>query len=34
LAGWASRDGALYGLGAIVMALFAGWLGGAIVRRL
>ena len=34
LAGWASRDGALYGLGAIVMALFSGWLGGAIVRRL
>jgi uncharacterized protein (TIGR02186 family) len=34
LAGWASHDGALYGLGAIVMALFAGWLGGAIMRRL
>ena len=34
LAGWASHDGALYGLGAIIMALFAGWLGGAIMRRL
>ena len=34
LAGWASHDGALYGLGAIVMALVAGWLGGAIMRRL
>jgi len=34
LAGWASHEGALYGLGAIVMALFAGWLGGAIMRRL
>lgn len=34
LAGWASHDGALYGLGAIVMALLAGWLGGALVRRL
>jgi len=34
LAGWASHDGALYGVGAIVMALFAGWLGGAIMRRL
>jgi uncharacterized protein (TIGR02186 family) len=34
LAGWASHDGALYGLGAIFMALFAGWLGGAIMRRL
>lgn len=34
LAGWASHDGALYGLGAIVMALFAGWLGGAVMRRL
>ncbi len=34
LAGWASHDGALYGLGAILLALVAGWLGGAIVRRL
>jgi uncharacterized protein (TIGR02186 family) len=34
LAGWATREGPLYGLGAIVMALFVGWLGGAIVRRL
>ena len=34
LAGWASHDGALYGLGAVIMALFAGWLGGAIMRRL
>ena len=34
LAGWASDEGALYGLGAIVMALFVGWLGGAIMRRL
>lgn len=34
LAGWADQQGAFYGLGAIVMALIAGWLGGAIVRRL
>ncbi len=34
LAGWASQEGALYGLGAVIMALFAGWLGGAIMRRL
>ena len=34
LAGWASRDGPLYGLGAILMALIVGWFGGAIVRRL
>ncbi len=34
LAGWASHDGALYGIGAIIMALFAGWLGGAVMRRL
>jgi uncharacterized protein (TIGR02186 family) len=34
LAGWASHDGALYGLGAILLALVAGWIGGAIVRRL
>ena len=34
LAGWAGRDGMLYGLGAIAMALFVGWLGGAVMRRL
>ncbi|MBS0548960.1 MAG: TIGR02186 family protein [Proteobacteria bacterium] len=34
LAGWAGREGALYGLGAILMALLVGWLGGAVVRRL
>jgi len=34
LAGWASHDGMYYGLGAIAMALFAGWLGGAVMRRL
>ncbi len=34
LAGWADHDGALYGLGAILMALLAGWLGGALMRRL
>jgi len=34
LAGWSAHEGALYGLGAILMALFAGWIGGAIVRRL
>jgi uncharacterized protein (TIGR02186 family) len=34
LAGWSVHDGPLYGLGAILMALIAGWLGGAIVRRL
>ena len=34
LAGWASHEGPLYGLGAIVMALLAGWLGGAVLRRL
>jgi uncharacterized protein (TIGR02186 family) len=34
LAGWASHEGALYGVGAIVMALFVGWLGGAVMRRL
>ncbi len=34
LAGWAGRDGALYGIGAIAMALLAGWLGGAMLRRL
>jgi uncharacterized protein (TIGR02186 family) len=34
LAGWADHDGPLYGLGAILMALLAGWLGGAVMRRL
>jgi len=34
LAGWAVHEGTLYGLGAILMALFAGWIGGAIMRRL
>ena len=33
LAGWASRDGELYGLGAILMALMVGWIGGAVLRR-
>jgi uncharacterized protein (TIGR02186 family) len=33
LAGWASHDGPLYGLGAILVALIAGWIGGAIMRR-
>lgn len=34
LAGWADNEGQLYGLGAILMALLAGWLGGAVLRRL
>jgi len=34
LAGWATAEGPVYGLGAIVMALVLGWLGGAVVRRL
>jgi uncharacterized protein (TIGR02186 family) len=34
LAGWSSREGELYGLGAIVMALVLGWLGGAVLRRM
>jgi Putative transmembrane protein (Alph_Pro_TM) len=34
LASWATHDGPLYGLGAIVLALMAGWIGGAIMRRL
>jgi uncharacterized protein (TIGR02186 family) len=34
LAGWADTEGPLYGLGAIIMALLAGWVGGAMMRRL
>lgn len=34
LAGWADNEGPLYGLGAILMALVVGWVGGAIMRRL
>ena len=34
LAGWADDEGPLYGLGAVLMALFAGWIGGAVMRRL
>jgi uncharacterized protein (TIGR02186 family) len=34
LAGWAAHEGALYGVGAVLMALMAGWLGGAVMRRL
>lgn len=34
LAGWSAEDGPLYGLGAVVMALVLGWLGGAMMRRL
>lgn len=34
LAGWAANDGALYGVGAVLMALLVGWAGGSIMRRL
>ena len=34
LAGWASTEGPLYGVGAIALALVLGWLGGAVMRRL
>lgn len=34
LAGWAVNDGALYGVGAILMALLVGWAGGSLMRRL
>jgi uncharacterized protein (TIGR02186 family) len=34
LAGWSRQEGTLYGLGAIVMALVLGWLGGIVMRRL
>jgi uncharacterized protein (TIGR02186 family) len=34
LAGWADQDGPLYGLGAVIMALLVGWVGGAVMRRI
>ena len=34
LAGWAAHEGALYGLGAIVMALLWAGCGGAVMRRI
>jgi uncharacterized protein (TIGR02186 family) len=34
LAGWSTEEGPLYGLGAIMLALVLGWLGGAVLRRL
>jgi len=34
LAGWADNEGPLYGIGAIIMALLAGWIGGAVMRRI
>jgi hypothetical protein len=34
LAGWAAREGELYGIGAIFMALLVGWIGGAVMRRI
>jgi uncharacterized protein (TIGR02186 family) len=34
LAGWADNDGPLYGLGAIIMALLVGWIGGMVMRRI
>ncbi|HTR87870.1 MAG TPA: TIGR02186 family protein [Reyranella sp.] len=34
LAGWSTRWGEFYGLGAIAMALLVGWLGGAVMRRI
>ncbi|MFI4999284.1 MAG: TIGR02186 family protein [Reyranellales bacterium] len=34
LAGWSRHEGELYGLGAILMAVMVGWLGGAVMRRL
>ncbi|MBI2741196.1 MAG: TIGR02186 family protein [Rhodospirillales bacterium] len=33
LAGWADHEGPLYGVGAILMALLVGWVGGAVMRR-
>ncbi len=34
LAGWADNEGPLYGVGAVIMALLAGWIGGAVMRRI
>jgi uncharacterized protein (TIGR02186 family) len=34
LAGWADNEGPLYGLGAIIMALLVGWVGGTVMRRI
>ncbi len=34
LAGWAGNYGEFYGMGAIVMALLVGWIGGTVMRRL
>jgi uncharacterized protein (TIGR02186 family) len=34
LAGWATHEGPLYGVGAIFMALVVGWIGGSLMRRL
>jgi uncharacterized protein (TIGR02186 family) len=34
LAGWATGDGELYGLAAVLMALLVGWFGGAVMRRI
>jgi uncharacterized protein (TIGR02186 family) len=34
LAGWAEQEGPLYGIGAIIMALAVGWIGGAVMRRI
>ena len=34
LAGWADDQGPLYGLGAILMALVVGWVGGSVMRRI
>lgn len=34
LAGWADNNGPLYGVGAIIMALLVGWVGGAVMRRI
>ena len=34
LANWANREGELYGVGAIFMALLFGWFGGAVLRRI
>jgi uncharacterized protein (TIGR02186 family) len=34
LAVWSRDNGALYGMGAIAMALLVGWVGGTVMRRL